>query len=624
MFNRKHLQLNRAAITVVLLLALTLLSFFAPPSVSARAESNACGDGVYYTLSNGTLTIGGAGEMAHYNDSDAPWADRAEEITAVIVEEGVTSVGNSAFSGLKRLSSVQMADSVRSISAFAFKGCTALSSVRFSANLKNVYESAFEECTSLFSVRLPDGLYRISDKAFYRCYSLTAITIPSSVGFFGRIVFGYCEDLLYANVLCKISVLPEGTFSDCRQLKLISLPETVKETGENALKGCDGLATVYYPTESEAQSDRLASDIGRDVENFTTENILPTETIIHNAESWTTQQKADGTTKSEFTTVKETDHAVIRTTESLSNNAEVVEKAVEVVAKVEAEEGWKEVQTAIKTVKENTSSGKKTTVNIILETKKESVPGSALTTLAGEETELTLNGSNGSTVNIDCSRLNENRLDETKNYSFGYTVTKNENTTAETEKVIGKDKLNYTVQFDESQAIDQSPAVYVGKDKALSLATLYSVTDQQLNKMQTVLVDQEGVANFYISTTDRDTTYVVAIDAKDAERKDAIVPPSLYDTLGIDPSTQVTYVATEMRLMNGLNVFQVVFGVLGGVVLLSAIVGAVFFVVYRKQRLKLLYAVKSGNREVIDRVLGSDDEEEEQSEGETSEPKKKK
>lgn len=616
MFNRKHLQLNRTVAAAIMLAAMLLSLLFAPLSVRANAADNVCGDGLTYSLTDGTLTVSGTGDMYHYNEKSAPWAARADEITYLVLENGVTSVGNSAFAGCERLTGIRMADSVRSISAFAFKECTSLSSIQFSTNLKYIYESAFEKCTSLFSVHLPDGLYRISDKAFYRCYALSTVTVPASVGYFGRLVFGYCGNLTYANVLCSISLLPDGTFSQCNKLLKISLPETVTETGENSLQGCDNLSTVYYPGTQE-KAERLASSIGRDIERFTAEQVNTESTLINSAESWTVTEKDNGQKESEIRTVTETENSVICKTESTvfesddnGNVTDTIESKIDIVIKIENGDGWQEAEKILSESKGRTDT--QTTVNVIVETEKKSVPGSTLTTLAGEKTDLKINGTDGTTVTVDCSRLDETKLKADEKYDFGYTVSKNEKPISSThEEVIGKETLNYSVKFEKTLTIDQSPTVYVGKDKALELATLYSQNNKELLKMQTVVIDMDGYANFYVSSTKQDTTYIVAVNAKGTERKDAVIPPSLYENYGIDPAlSQLPYVATEMRLLNGFNVYQVVFGVIGGIIILAAIIGAVFFVFYRKQRLQLLLALKKGDRSVIEKVLGPDDEDE--------------
>lgn len=59
--------------------------------------SGTCGDNLTWTLDEGgTLTISGTGDMTDYNSS-APWATIQGSIKAIVIEEGVTSIGDYAF-----------------------------------------------------------------------------------------------------------------------------------------------------------------------------------------------------------------------------------------------------------------------------------------------------------------------------------------------------------------------------------------------------------------------------------------------------------------------------------------------------------------------------------------------
>ncbi|MBQ2731043.1 MAG: leucine-rich repeat domain-containing protein, partial [Clostridia bacterium] len=115
---------------VSLLLAFLLVALVVPLSalpVSA-ATSGTTGD-CTWTLDGTKLTISGKGVMGDYDysfDLLAPWGTY---ITSVVMEDGVTSIGEEAFYGCKKLTSVTIPDSVTSIGWGAFEGCTALTSV---------------------------------------------------------------------------------------------------------------------------------------------------------------------------------------------------------------------------------------------------------------------------------------------------------------------------------------------------------------------------------------------------------------------------------------------------------------------------------------------------------------
>ena len=122
-------------------------------AASTAAATNSCGEGVTWALADGTLTISGTGRMTDYNsNSPAPWADQADQITAVVVEAGVTTVGGSSFKGCTNLTTVTLADGVEYIETAAFNGCTALSDITIPESVGYIKTGAFKDCNALTSV----------------------------------------------------------------------------------------------------------------------------------------------------------------------------------------------------------------------------------------------------------------------------------------------------------------------------------------------------------------------------------------------------------------------------------------------------------------------------------------
>ena len=122
---------------------------------AAAAGDNSCGENVTYTYEpvSRTLTISGTGRMTDYSsNSPAPWADQADQITAVVVEAGVTTVGGSSFKGCTNLTTVTLADGVEYIETAAFNGCTALSDITIPESVGYIKTGAFKDCNALTSV----------------------------------------------------------------------------------------------------------------------------------------------------------------------------------------------------------------------------------------------------------------------------------------------------------------------------------------------------------------------------------------------------------------------------------------------------------------------------------------
>ena len=137
---------------------------------------------IWWKIEGDTLYIGGDGPMPYYRlSSSVPWHSFRSGIKYLVIENGVTSIGNCAFSGCVGLTSVTIPDSVTSIGNYAFSGCAGLTSVTIPDSVTSIGDNAFFGCTGLTSVTIGNGVTRIGDCAFRDCTVLTLVTIPDSV-----------------------------------------------------------------------------------------------------------------------------------------------------------------------------------------------------------------------------------------------------------------------------------------------------------------------------------------------------------------------------------------------------------------------------------------------------------
>ena len=125
--------------------------------VNVRFEESAmdkCGDHAYWCFESdpGKLTISGTGAMDEYDPNDQTWYNYKDNITSVVIENGITSIGNYAFYNYTSLKSVTIPDSVTSIGFCAFFNCESLTSVEIPKNVTSIVPDAFYNCTGITDV----------------------------------------------------------------------------------------------------------------------------------------------------------------------------------------------------------------------------------------------------------------------------------------------------------------------------------------------------------------------------------------------------------------------------------------------------------------------------------------
>ena len=162
-------------IASILVLCMILVCLPAMPAYAVEASSGTCGENLTWELAtDGTLTISGNGDMANYF-GNAPWHDVRTEITAVVIEEGVTRIGEDAFFECSNLTSIMIPDSVVSIGDLAFSYCSSLTSVSIPEGVTSIGWLVFAYCSSLESITIPDSVTNIGWGAFACCTGLTKI-----------------------------------------------------------------------------------------------------------------------------------------------------------------------------------------------------------------------------------------------------------------------------------------------------------------------------------------------------------------------------------------------------------------------------------------------------------------
>ncbi len=215
---------------------------------ATRLEEGTCGDGVTWRIEGDRLIISGNGAMENYSySSNVPWSEMKREITEIVVEEGVTSIGNYAFNGCSALTSVTIQNGVTSIGNFAFEGCSALTSVTIPDSVTSIGNYAFEGCSALTSVTIPDSVTSIGHFAFEDCSALTSVTIPDSVTSIGNYAFEGCRALASVTIPDSVTSIGNSAFAGCSALASVKIPNGVTSIEGDTFRGCDSLKSVTIP-----------------------------------------------------------------------------------------------------------------------------------------------------------------------------------------------------------------------------------------------------------------------------------------------------------------------------------------------------------------------------------------
>ncbi len=257
-----------------------------PTEPSEVIASGTCGENLTWTLDgNGVLTISGTGAMSDYNDYyHAPWRGYCSKVKKVIINEGVTSIGCSAFYYCSSMTSITIPSSVTSIGESAFLICSVLTSITIPSSVTSIGEYAFCRCSGLTSIMIPSSVTSIGNGAFRYCSGLTSITIPSSVTSIGDGAFYGCSGLTgiwvdsnnttYASdnngvlfnknittlIRCpagysgaytipsSVTSIRDSAFHNCSSLTSITIPSGVTSISYYAFWNCSSLISITIPS----------------------------------------------------------------------------------------------------------------------------------------------------------------------------------------------------------------------------------------------------------------------------------------------------------------------------------------------------------------------------------------
>ena len=234
--------------------------------------------------SDGTLTISGTGQMKNYSSGKQPYYNQKDDIKNVVIEKGVTSIGDSAFEYCRSLTSIEIPEGVTSIGYNSFFDCRSLTSIKIPEGVTRIGYVAFWGCSSLTSIEIPESVTSIGENAFDYCGSLISIevnennrnycssengvlfnkektslikypaqkvdtkyAIPNSVTSIKKSAFRECSGLISIEIPDSVTSIGNDAFVGCSNLTSIEIPKGVTSIEENTFEGCSSLTSIEIP-----------------------------------------------------------------------------------------------------------------------------------------------------------------------------------------------------------------------------------------------------------------------------------------------------------------------------------------------------------------------------------------
>ena len=252
--------------SILLLLGLIIVIVFVQSMVlnTTAATSGSCGENLRWTFDNrtGILEISGSGEMTDWNSTtEVPWYEYRTAIKSLSLPNGLTSIGNYAFSGCASLTSVTIPNSVTSIGESAFYRCTSLTSVTIPDSVTIIDYNVFSGLTSLEKINIAVSdlsrwcnTYRenfslpdVARDILIEGIPVTDLVIPKGVETVESGVFRNCASLTSVTIPDSVKTIESSAFNGCSGLSTLYVGEGLNSVKNGAFRGCESLSKVYYP-----------------------------------------------------------------------------------------------------------------------------------------------------------------------------------------------------------------------------------------------------------------------------------------------------------------------------------------------------------------------------------------
>ncbi len=178
---------------------------------------------------------------------------------AVHIPRGVEIIAPFAFIGNINLIAITFSETVKKIGRQAFENCRNLTYINLNDTLETISAASFRHCNNIKKIHIPAGVKNLDSTCFYDCEKLTSITIAKE-----NEHYHVDDNIIYSNnpkklLRCPLNkkgdiIVSQGTeeistfaFSECREIKSIQLPDTLKSIKPGAFSSCGDLTCINLP-----------------------------------------------------------------------------------------------------------------------------------------------------------------------------------------------------------------------------------------------------------------------------------------------------------------------------------------------------------------------------------------
>lgn len=222
---------------------------------------------VTYTYENGTLTFRGTGAIEKQTDGEEnPWRSYKDTATNLVIEVGITEIGDSAFSGFTKLQKISLPKGLKLLGDNCFEKCSSLTSVDIPRRVTTWRDYCFKDCTSLTSVSIGRGLQEdtvaVGENLFLGDKALESITVETGHPYLYvqdhalvcRSKYGWNTLVTYPEGLTDLSYcIPEGVdtvgdmaFAGNQSLQSLSMKSSVTRIEGRAFWNMTSLKEIRF------------------------------------------------------------------------------------------------------------------------------------------------------------------------------------------------------------------------------------------------------------------------------------------------------------------------------------------------------------------------------------------